>query len=88
MAKYNQPDVWEKSYRPSIIHRRAHICRTIWIFPMTYVQSSPIVVCIRPRYQKDVTISRGYPYNLKAVYDPACVSSSTSLSYFHSAPLL
>ena len=88
MADYNQPDVWANTYCPSIIDRRSHICRTIWIFLMTSVQSSYVVVRILPRYQKDITISRGYMYTLKAVTDTACVSSSTSLSHFHSIPLL
>ena len=88
MAKYNQPDVRAKPYRPSILDRRAHICRPICIITMTSVQSSSFMVIICPRYQKDITISRRYPYTLKAVYDPAWVSSSKILSHFHSAPLL
>ena len=88
MAKYNHPDIRSKSYRSSILNRRAHICRTIWIFPMTAVHSSYVMVMIQPRYQKDITISREYPYTLKGVSDPACVSSSKSLRCFHSAPLL
>ena len=71
MAKYNQPDIRAKPYRPSILDIKAHICRPICIITMTYVQSSSFVVSICPRYQKDITISRRYPYTLKAVYDPA-----------------
>ena len=88
MDEYNQPDVWANTYPPSIIDRRSHICRTIWIFLMTSVQSSYVVVRIRPRYQKGFIISRGWTYALKEVSVPAYASSSDILYCFRSDPLV
>ena len=88
MAKYNKPEIQVKPYHSSILEIRAHICRTIWIFSITDIQSLSIVVRICPWYQKDITISRGSTYALRSDYGPACVYYSISLSDFHSAPLL
>ena len=53
---------------------------------MTSRKSSPVAVRTRPRYLKDLTISSGCPYVLKAVAAPTHAYSSTSRHIFRYAP--
>ena len=89
MARYKRPDIrLSDPSRPSILNRRDHICSSFYMLPMTYVQSSPVVVSIIHRYHKGIIVSRVWPCDLKEVSSPAWSSSSTSLRCLCSTPLV
>ena len=83
-ARYKYPDV--HTYAPSLqsTHEScAQVRLAFQRFPTTAIQSLPVVNRVCPRYQKEVTIARGWLYALNAITSPSRASYSTSLWRFY-----
>ena len=65
-----------------------HTARALARFLTTPDQSSSAAEITRPKYLKEVTISRGRPYALKDLDVTALSSYTASLRHFFSAPFL
>ena len=76
---------------PSLMRIRVILCHTtraLVRFPTTTGQSSSAAEIARPKYLKEVAISRGHPYTLKALEVTALSSSSARRFLFISFPFL